>query len=297
MNIYYEKVATKVKVIGFFAKLFIFLGIVAGVVFALQHFEVLNYYTSYQTYIKYSAIALFVFGVLLLIISMIVNKRKNIRFDGQVIKLCVNNHVEHEFDLKKVDEIFNYRSLPMITYGLQDSLAFRFHKNDIWETISSDLKNSRTKQSSIHLINDITEAYARIKSQRAIVEMNSSQGIRFRYLSLGHDKEYTQDDYNEKLREFEATFKNYNNTYGGFSMDRLVITNDSLYLNKNRVANINEGDYAVARSLHNYNEQYHTSDIIDIFNKNDDLILSVDLTLVINSELFKSLSLSVFTKV
>jgi len=80
-------------------------------------------------------------------------------------------------------------------------------------------------------------------------------------------------------------------------MDRLVITNDSLYLNKNRVANINEGDYAVARSLHNYNEQYHTSDIIDIFNKNDDLILSVDLTLVINSELFKSLSLSVFTKV
>lgn len=296
MDIYYEKISGKVKVLGAFAKIFLVLAIIAGVIFALQQFDILNYYTSYKTYIKYAAIALIVLSILFFIIRKIVNKRKNIRFDGKIIKFCVNNYVEHEFDLKQIDEMFTYRTIPEITYGMQDALAFRFHKNDTWETITSELKNGK-KQSSIVLIKDIKAAYAHIKTQRALNQLSSSQGVRFRYLALNSEDNPTTDDYNNTLRKLEETFKNYTNTYGDFNLDRLVITNDSLYHNKYRIASINDSDYIKIRSLHNNNDNYCVSDVIDFYNHKDELIISIDLTLVINADLFKSLCLSVFTEV
>ncbi|MDL2211296.1 hypothetical protein LJB88_00250 [Erysipelotrichaceae bacterium OttesenSCG-928-M19] len=295
MNIYYDKVALRVKIISFFAKLFLLIAFLGALVFSLQHFNILNYYTSYNSLIKYVAITIFVIALVLFIIKKLVNRRKNVRFDGEVIKFCVNNYVEHEFALKQIDEMFNYRSIPEITYGMQDALAFRFHKNETWETITSTLKNPKTKESSIVLIKDINTAYAKIKSQRAVGKMTSSQGVRFRYLSLGKDKEYTIDDYNAALKKFEATFKDYNNTYGDFEIDRLVITNDSLYHNKYRVASINDGDYIKVRMAHDANDKYYISEYIDFYNNHNDLVLTIDLTLVVNAELFKTLCLSVFT--
>ncbi|MDF9867749.1 hypothetical protein OKW22_001327 [Bacilli bacterium PM5-3] len=296
MNIYYEKTDVKVKVISFISAIVLIVGFLAAIAFALQYFDILKYYTSYHTYLKYAAIGLIVLGIILLIIKKIINKRKNVRFDGEVIKLCINNYVEHEFDLRKIDEIFNYRTNPEIPYGMQDALAFRFHKNDIWETVTSSLKNSKTKQSGVTLVKDINEAYAKIKSQRALAKMNSSQGVRFRYLSINNEKN-SKEDYNNKLIEFEKTFKDYNNTYGGFDVERLVVTSDALYVNKHREATINDSDYVLLRKNHNNNETYFISDYLDFYNKNDELIISIDLTLVVNSELFKELCLSVFSKV
>lgn len=293
MNIYYEKKKGVVKFLSFLVGLVFVVGIAGFVIYGLQEFKIMTYYKSYHNIILYGAIALVVFCLILLIIRKITNKRKNVRFDGQMIKFCVNNYVEHEFDLRKVDEIINYRTKPEITYGLADAIAFRFHKNEIWTTITSELYDSKHKKNSMQLIRDINQTYAHIKSQRAIKQMSSSQGVRFRQLSLAEDK--TKDDYNEMLKKLEKTFTQYSNTYGDFDLTRLVVTNDSLYVNKDRTVTINEGDYIKVKSLHNHNDNYYTSEEIEFYNREDKLILTIDLTLVINAELFKTLCLSVFT--
>ena len=295
MNIYYEKVAFKVKFVAFLAKLALLLGIVGALVYALQYFEVIDNFIKQQSLILFGTTGLFVLGFLLFIIKNIINKRKNVRFDGEVIKLCLNNYVEHEFDLRKIDEIFNYRTKADIAYGLHDGLAFRFHKNDIWETITASLTDSKNKQSGITLIKDINDAYAKLKSKRALAQMSSDQGVRFRYLTLG-EGEHSQEDYNKQLVEYEKTFKDYNNTYGGFDLDRLVVTTDALYFNKHREASVKKGDYAIIRNDNKDNDQYYASSIVDFYNKEAELLISIDLSLVVNAKLFEELAKAIFTK-
>lgn len=295
MEIYYEKIKIKVKVIRFFARLLMLIGVAGGVLFALQYFEIIQYYLTYHQLIKIASLSIIGISIFMFLLSIVMNKRDNVRFDGQVVKFYENFKELHEFDLRKIDEIFNYRSNKEIPYGYQNSIAFRFHKNEVWETINDDLYNKKTKKSSVQLIRDINEAYAKIKTERALSEMTSEQGIRFRY--LGINKSEGKEEINNHLVEFEKTFKNYTNAYGEFELNRLVITNDSIYLNKEKIASINNGDYAKERELQNYNIKYLNSSVIDIFDKNDKIITSIDLTLVINAQLFKSLCLSVFAKI
>lgn len=295
MKVYYEKKTKKVKVISFFAKLFIFASIVGGIVFVAQQFEYLKYALRFKIDIRNAAVVLFGLGVVLLIIAKILNKRKNVKFDGNVIKFCVNNYIEHEFDLKKIDEMFNYRDSENITYGLQNAIAFRFHKNETWETIDSSLYNSKTKKSSIELIRDINVAYASIKTQRALKEMSNTKGIRFRYLTIELGKEANIDERNAALKDFEKLFKGYSNTYGSFQLDRLVLTNDSFLHNKERIASKNNGDYIrVVPVYSGINTDFLKSDFIEFYNAQDELKTTIDLTQVVNGELFKSICLAVF---
>ncbi|MEG0364455.1 MAG: hypothetical protein RR577_02385, partial [Erysipelotrichales bacterium] len=224
MNIYYDKKSTKTKVLGFFSVIFLLLSAVSGALLLAYTFKFITEYKEYLFYLQVAFVVFLVLMILFFIFKKVSNKRKNVRFDGRIIKLCVNNNVEHEFDLRKLDEIFNYRNDQTMTYGLQNALAFRFHKNEIWETIENDLYNKKTKKNSLELIRDINTAYALIKSQRALKEINAKQGVRFRYLKVKDVEDANLDEKNNALRQFEQTLNNYSNTYGGMDVERLVIT-------------------------------------------------------------------------
>ncbi|MEG0364242.1 MAG: hypothetical protein RR577_01305, partial [Erysipelotrichales bacterium] len=87
---------------------------------------------------------------------------------------------------------------------------------------------------------------------------------------------------------------NYSNTYGGMDVERLVITSQGLYYNKEEVVNKDEHFIKVRDVLGGVNESYLKSQYVDFFDRNNEVVLSIDLTLVVNSELFKTLALAVF---
>lgn len=295
MKIYYAKKSGFVKFINFLNTIMFILILIAIAFYLLQRYEIYTNYSEYYSFSLYVAIILAILWFLLVILSAVVNKRKNIRFDGQIIQFCTNNNVEHEFDIRKIDEIFNYRSNPHITYGFQDCMAFRFHKNEIWTTINSNLRNKKTNKTSIELIRDINKAYADIKSQRAIKQMSSEQGVRFKMLSL--EGEADKDQYNNALKEFEQTFNTYSNTYGEFNTKKIVITNESIFIDNVKLASINKRDYVIVKPIHKENDNYLVSDNLIFYNKEDEQIGDIDLTLVMNADLLKVLVLSLFTKV
>lgn len=293
MRIYYEKYKFSVILL----KLLTFVALIAtiffGAIYALQHFRIYLDYLEFQDQIQYLIFVSAIAFLVLLIITKVINKRKNIRFDGKTIKFCINNYEESEFDLRKIDELIKYRSSTKIKYGYQDALAFRFHKNDIWENIDSSFTNKKTKEKSSVLINEINQAYAYIKSQRIIKEISPSQGVRFRYLILDNNKA-SDDDYDNTLKELEHSFDNYTNTYGGFNLDRLVVTNESLYYNRDMLASLRSGCFVTIRMINPMKKNFLNSEKLLFINRNNELIISIDTTRVINSELFKTLILSVF---
>lgn len=295
MKIYYVKKSGFVKFINFLNTIMFILILIALTFYLLQRFEIYTDYSEYYSYSLYAAIIIAILWFFLVILAAVINKRKNITFDGQIIQFRVNKTVEHEFDIRKIDEIFNYRSTPHITYGFQDSMAFRFHKNEIWTTINSSLRNLKNNKSSIELIRDVNNAYANIKSQRAIKQMSSDQGVRFKMLSLPMQAD--RDQYNNALKEFEQTFNSYSNTYGDFITKKIVITNDTIYIDGVKLASINERCYAIAKPFHQQNDNYLVSDTLIFYNKDDEQIGEIDLTLVMNAALFKELALSLFTKI
>lgn len=294
MKIYYEKQKFLAIFLKFMAILATFSTLSLIMMVILQSYKYIDYYLEYQQSIQLAAIISSVLLVFFIITYNIVKKRKNIRFDGKTIQFCINNYVESEFDLRKLDELFKYRSIKNIKYGYQDALAFRFHKNDVWESIDSSYTNLKTNEKSIVLLNDINQAYAYIKSQRVIKQISPSQGVRFRYLVL-ESVNASKEDYDNALKEFENTFSKYTNTYGGFNLDRLVITSDSLYYNRDKVASTKSGCYVSISKINEDNKKYLFSEIINFLNKNNELIISIDTTRVVNNELFKTLVLSVFT--
>lgn len=293
MRIYYEKQKFIVVFLKFLAFIAFLATIFFGIIFGLQHYRIVYDYLEYQDQIQLLIIGCGILFVVLYIIARVVKKRKNIRFDGRTIKFCINNYVESEFDLKKIDELFKYRSSPKIDYGYQDALAFRFHKNDIWENIDSSYTNLKTKEKSSVLISEINQAYAYIKSQRVIKQISPSQGVRFRYLTL-EDSNANDEEYNNVLKELESSFHNYTNTYGNFNLDRLVVTNDSLYYNRDKIASIKNGCFVDIKKVNPENKKYLSSEKILFLNRRNELIISIDTTRVVNSELFKTLVLSIF---
>jgi hypothetical protein len=288
MEVYYDKQKISVKICRFFSKLLLLVGIIMISYSGLLYFKVLTSFNDYFNIITFGAIALLIGGIVFFIISKLINKRKNIRFDGTIIRFCVNKEVEHEFNIRNIDELFNFRSDSRIPFGSQDNLAFRFHKNEVWEVIPSNYL-SRKKQTSSFLINDINNVYANIKLNRSIKEIDDTQGVRFIYLSVNDDQ-----DINSELQNFEKTFTQYGNTYGAFESNRVVLTNDSIYYNKKCLASINNKDYIKLRKHDIIEDKYYHSDIVDIYNNNDDLIMSLDLTLMMNALYFKLLLLTIF---
>lgn len=296
MKIYYEKQKFLVSFLKFLAVL-TFLSTAALITITLMKPEYIFDidYIEYQYIFEISAIISAVLFIFFVVIRMIIKRRKNIRFDGSTIQFCINNYVESEFDLKKLDELFKYRNTPNIKYGYQDALAFRFHKNDVWESIDSTYTNHKTRDKSNVLINDINQTYARIKAHRVIQQISPSQGVRFRYLVL-EDNKASDEDYDNALKEFESTFSKYTNTYGGFNLDRLVITSDSLYYNRDKIASSQNICFVSVNKINKDNKNYLSSEKLNFINKDNELIISIDTTRVVNNELFKNLVLSIFTQ-
>lgn len=296
MDTYFEKTLTRVKIIRFFIWIVFILLLTSLVLLGLNFFRIIDIYYTRATTIRtkmvfaYLIVGLFILWLVLLIVKKVLNKRRNIKFDGTIISFCHGKEIEYEFDIKKIDELFNYRSNEEIPYSYHDAMVFRFHKNEVWTSIDSTLYNQVSKKSSIQLIREINDVYANIKFQRAIKELDESQGVRFKYLKVGNEQ-----DFNEVLTSFEKSFASYNNTYGAFESDRIVITKNSLYYNKECIATINNGDYMCVKPFE-FKDDYYHSDVLEFYNKDDILIKEIDLALVVNSQLFKTLAKAIFEK-
>ncbi|MDR1781869.1 MAG: hypothetical protein LBR40_02605 [Bacilli bacterium] len=288
MEIYYEKQRFIAKFLRFIGKLLLLIAILVFLYVLLLHLNVVSYYRSYSLYIIIGAWILLVLGFIFLILAAKANKRKNIRFDGTIIKFCFGREVEHEFNIKNIDEMFNYRLNKDIPFGFSDSLAFRFHKNEVWESISSKFYTKKGN-SSLILINDINSVYANLKLNRSIKEIDDTQGVRFAYLSLKDEK-----DVDHQLKNFEKTITQYGNTYGSFENERVVVTIDSIYYNKKNMASTLKKDYIRIKKHEGNHAQYHQNDIIEFYNSNDELIKAFDTTLMINGLYFKLLVKTIF---
>lgn len=294
MEIYYEKQKFAAKLFKFLSRLCLVVAILLAIYTALLYFNLINYYHSYFNYIAGGAIAALILTIFFLILEIRANKRKNIRFDGTIIKFCLGREVEHEFNVKNIDEMFNFRSTAKIPFGYSDSLAFRFHKNEVCESITSAYQTKKGT-SSLNLIEDINSVYANLKLNRSIKEIDETQGVRFIYLSLA---EAEQDDLlavDKELKNFEKTITHYGNTYGAFESERVVVTSDSVYYNKKNLASTLHRDYIRIKRHDSANsEDYHHNDIIEFYNHHDELIKRFDTTLMINGLYFKLLICTIF---
>lgn len=295
MSIYYDKKPFSAKFMNFFAFIFFFGGLLAYLLYFAHQYNYVSRYKEYQLMILIAAIALTFLWLLCLILGSVLNRRKNILFDGTNIKFRVKRNVEHEFDIRLIDEMINFRSNRKVEYGYQDKMAFRFHKNEIWTTIDSSLYNKKQKVSSVQLIKDIEEAYAKIKMERVKDILNTNQGVRFRMLSL-EGEEVTKEDYGNAFLDFGRNINNYSNTYDPFITNKIVVTKDAIFIGKDRVASASDGDYVYFKPIIKTTSKYMYSEMIEFYNRKGELIYSLESNLIVNSEFFKMLTQSIFRR-
>ncbi|WP_423363631.1 hypothetical protein [Mycoplasma sp. P36-A1] len=304
MNIYTKVINQKVKVAYTFAKVFFVLAIASAIINGLVHFQIIRTFQPYKTFDIYITIVLLVLAILTLVIAKATDKRDNILYDGTNIKFRTNKKINEEYKLKDIEQMVPIRKDLGIAYGMCNALAFRMSKDSNWILITSEYYRKGRKikdaKTSIELIKTILSDYSTIKTQRAIKEIDDQKGVIFSYLIIKDKSMNDIDVRNAYLKKFEAQILNSNphsdNTkYGDFLPNKLVLTKDSLYINKTLVATIKESDYVEIRTkFKRASEDYYTYDIIDFYDKNSRLIISIDLALVINSEFFKSMVKSIF---
>ena len=138
-----------------------------------------------------------------------------------------------------------------------------------------------------------------MKTQRFINDAQASKAVRFIYLVTPKEMD-NLDERNNCLKKFETIIKESNassdpNNYGIFRPNNLDVSKDSLYINKKLVATSKENYYIKIRSKYpTAASDFYAYEVIDFYNHEDKLVVSIDLTLVINSEFFKMLVKSIF---
>lgn len=303
MNIYTKKINPRIKLTYIISSILLVIALILAIIYLLMYFDIVKVFNQFETIDLYLAIGVAVLAFIILLIAFSKDKRENILYDGQSIKFRINRKVVADYPLKDIEQMMPYRSEQGIAYGMANALAFRMDKEKPWISIDNTFykKSRREKYTrSITLIKEITLDYAKIKTQRAIKEIDDHKGVRFTYLIIKDESMNSIDVRNTYLKRFESEIINANpnkqySGYGDFVPNSLTITRDSLYINKVLVATIKENDFIKIRSKFNKAvNEFYSYDIVDFYNKKGKLILSIDLALVINSEFFKSMLRSVF---
>jgi len=285
------------------ALVFIILGLIVGAIALLMHLDILTFFNNLFKYILIAGCILLAIGLLIALFNKISDKRENITFDGTTINFRTNNKVTQSYQIKDIEQMIPYRSQQGIAYGLANALAFRMAKDQPWVTIDSsyrDLKNKKKYTSSIHLIKSIVQDFSSLKTQRAIPEIDENKGVRFTYLIVKDTSMNSVDTRNEYLKTFEQQLLDSNEStdnthYGNFTPNKLIVTKDALFVNKTMVATNKENNYVNFRSKFNAaKDDFYFYEVADFYNSNHEIICSIDLALVINSDFFKMLIQSVF---